>query len=45
MGLEWGGAWKSFKDMPHFQLTKGSTSELLAIYNAGKKDTNGYVIV
>ena len=44
-GLEWGGNWKSLKDFPHFQLTKGSVSELLAIYNAGKKDTNGYVIV
>ena len=44
-GLEWGGNWKSLKDFPHFQLTKGSVSELLALYNAGKKDTNGYVIV
>ena len=44
-GLEWGGNWKSLKDFPHFQLTKGSVSDLLAIYNAGKKDTNGYVIV
>lgn len=45
LGLEWGGSWTSFKDMPHFQLTKGSTSELLAKYNAGKKDANGYIIV
>ena len=44
-GLEWGGNWKSLKDMPHFQLTKGSISELLAIYNAGKKDNSGYIIV
>ena len=45
MGLEWGGKWTSIKDLPHFQLTKGSTTELLAKYNSGKKDANGYVIV
>jgi peptidoglycan L-alanyl-D-glutamate endopeptidase CwlK len=45
MGLEWGGKWTSIKDFPHFQLTKGSVSQLLATYNAGKKDTTGYVIV
>ena len=45
LGLEWGGSWATFKDMPHFQLSKGSTSELLALYNAGKKDAEGYVIV
>lgn len=25
MGLEWGGAWSSFKDMPHFQMLGGKT--------------------
>jgi len=45
LGLEWGGAWKSFKDFPHFQLTKGSISVLLAIYKADKKDSSGYIIV
>jgi peptidoglycan L-alanyl-D-glutamate endopeptidase CwlK len=25
IGLEWGGAWKSFKDEPHFQLKLGLT--------------------
>lgn len=25
VGLEWGGDWKSFKDMPHFQFTEGLT--------------------
>lgn len=45
LGLDWGGAWKSFKDYPHFELNKGKTSELLAKYNAGKKDSEGYVIV
>jgi hypothetical protein len=45
LGLEWGGGWKSLKDYPHFQLTKGTVSQLLALYNAGKKDSSGYVIV
>lgn len=25
IGLEWGGSWKGFVDMPHFQNTKGRT--------------------
>jgi peptidoglycan L-alanyl-D-glutamate endopeptidase CwlK len=25
VGLEWGGDWKGFKDMPHFQYTGGLT--------------------
>lgn len=25
VGLEWGGDWKSFKDMPHLQFTDGLT--------------------
>lgn len=25
VGLEWGGSWKSFPDMPHMQLTLGYT--------------------
>lgn len=30
VGLEWGGDWKSFKDLPHFQLKQwGSTSATL----------------
>jgi hypothetical protein len=32
--LEWGGAWKDFKDLPHFQLTMGlKVRDCLAIYN------------
>lgn len=35
-GLEWGGNWKSFKDMPHCQLPDlPSYKVLLPIYNAG----------
>ena len=33
LGLEWGGNFKSIKDMPHFQYTKGLT---LAEFQAGK---------
>ena len=45
LGLEWGGEWKTLKDMPHFQLTKGKTSDLLALYNGKQTDSNGYVLV
>jgi peptidoglycan L-alanyl-D-glutamate endopeptidase CwlK len=24
-GLEWGGDWKTFKDMPHYQLATGKS--------------------
>lgn len=34
-GWEWGGDWKSFKDMPHVQKTFGlTTKDCLARYNA-----------
>jgi LAS superfamily LD-carboxypeptidase LdcB len=38
-GLEWGGNWKRFKDLPHVQL-KGlpSYKQLLPIYNSGGLD-------
>jgi peptidoglycan L-alanyl-D-glutamate endopeptidase CwlK len=45
LGLEWGGSWKTFKDMPHFQLTKGTTKDLLALHNNKKVDGAGYVLV
>jgi peptidoglycan L-alanyl-D-glutamate endopeptidase CwlK len=42
-GFEWGGNWKT-PDKPHFQMTFGyKTNDLLAIYNAGQRDENGYV--
>ena len=44
-GLEWGGSWADFKDFPHFQLTKGKTSDLLALHNGKKVDDSGYVLV
>jgi len=45
LGLDWGGNFRSLKDCPHFQLTKGTVTELLALYNAGKKDKEGYLIL
>ena len=45
LGLEWGGDWKSIKDLPHFQLTKGTIAQLNSLYNAGKKDNDGYLLV
>lgn len=39
IGLEWGGSWKSIKDLPHFQLTQyGSTpAQLKAKYGTPNK--------
>jgi peptidoglycan L-alanyl-D-glutamate endopeptidase CwlK len=43
-GFEWGGDWTSIKDLPHFQYPPGNNpSALLAQYNAGKVDSNGYL--
>lgn len=45
-GWEWGGDWKSFKDLPHFQKTFGYTwQQLLLKHNSGKVDKNGYVML
>lgn len=41
-GWEWGGSWKTFKDLPHFQKTEyGNWKALLKI----SKDKEGYPIV
>lgn len=39
LGLEWGGDWKSFKDMPHFQLPQwgSTTANLKAKYGTPEK--------
>lgn len=39
IGLEWGGAWKSMKDLPHFQLSNwGSTpAKLKRLYGTPEK--------
>jgi len=35
-GWEWGGKWRTFKDLPHCQKTDGYTwQQLLAKYNSG----------
>lgn len=33
LGLEWGGSWKSFVDLPHFQLIPATASEQAKIIN------------
>jgi peptidoglycan L-alanyl-D-glutamate endopeptidase CwlK len=45
-GYEWGGNFKTFKDYPHFQKTFGyATSQLKKMFDAGKKNKDGYVII
>lgn len=45
-GWEWGGDWRSFKDMPHFQKTYcHDWPDLLASVKAGKVDSQGYVLI
>jgi peptidoglycan LD-endopeptidase CwlK len=39
IGLEWGGAWSGFKDMPHMQLTLGYTFD---DFIKGKADLNKF---
>ncbi len=39
IGLEWGGNWKKFKDLPHFQYTAGYT---LAQFKNNKIDTEKF---
>lgn len=36
LGFAWGGDWRSFKDLPHFEMTFGLTTEQ---YRAGKRPT------
>ncbi len=36
-GVEWGGDWKSFVDMPHYQLATGKTlAQVRGLFEAGK---------
>lgn len=49
-GWEWGGKWRTFKDYPHVQKTvfNGKNyrwQDLLTLYNSGKVDNNGYVLI
>lgn len=44
-GYTWGGDWK-FKDYPHLEKTFNHTwQEMKAIYDAGKFDSEGYIIL
>jgi peptidoglycan L-alanyl-D-glutamate endopeptidase CwlK len=44
-GFVWGGDFQSLVDKPHFEYSGGkSVSQLLAMYNAGQKDGNGYLL-
>lgn len=49
LGLSWGGggAFGNYHDPVHFYIKPNglSTTELLAMYNDGKKDKDGYVLV
>jgi hypothetical protein len=49
LGLSWGGggAFGNYHDPVHFYIKPNglSTTDLLAMYNKGKKDPNGYVLV
>lgn len=40
-GWEWGGNWKTFKDLPHFEKRNLDWKKLSKL----KKDKNGYVII
>lgn len=45
-GWEWGGEWNKFKDHPHVQKRFGyHWRELEQLWNAGKRDSDGYVII
>lgn len=45
-GFEWGGDWRSFKDLPHFEMTFGwKPSGLLKLKTSGKVDKDGYVLI
>lgn len=45
-GFSWGGDWRSLKDYPHFEMNFGkSWQQLFQLYNTGKTDSAGYVIL
>jgi peptidoglycan L-alanyl-D-glutamate endopeptidase CwlK len=45
-GFSWGGEWTSLKDYPHVENNFGHNwRELLAFHNAGKVDSEGYVLI
>lgn len=45
-GLQWGGAWKNFKDLPHFEYPKDTKyQQLLALKKNGKVGEDGYLLL
>ena len=45
-GWGWGGDWKSFKDLPHFEKTFGyKASDLLLKHRNKQVDAEGYVLI
>lgn len=45
-GYKWGGNFQSFKDYPHLEKTFGYTwQQMKALYDAGKFDDEGYIIL
>ena len=45
-GLEWGGDWKTFKDLPHFQTIHGlTTAQARAKKTKNEVDNKGYILV
>jgi len=45
-GFKWGGDWSSLKDYPHLEMSLGySVKELKALHDAGKVDSEGYLII
>lgn len=45
-GGVWGGSWVHMVDRPHFEIMFGySWEQLLALHNAGKVDSAGYVLI
>ncbi len=45
-GWFWGGKFATITDNPHLQKTfNHSWQELLKLYNEGKRDSNGYVLI
>jgi hypothetical protein len=46
MGMIWGGDFNSYHDPIHFEKANiPTTTEMLALHNAGKVDSNGYIQV
>lgn len=45
-GLEWGGDWKTFKDLPHFQTIHGlTTAQAREKKKKNQVDNQGYLLV